>query len=172
MNYTLIVENEKKLKLNLTNRSDFFIYDIDGLSSVQATINTTERAGFDGSIYNSCHIDEKVITIYFKLLKNPSAIRNELYKYFIPKKKTTLYFKNSIRNVYIVGRVESFDFDTFTPVQIGTISIKCNEPYLISKTETNVDFSNIVPMFYFPYGTDNIGKPVSEKKTSDNIKYF
>ena len=159
--YQLSIENEKGQKLELTNRSDFYITSIDGLEPPNATINHSTVANYDGSTYNSAHIDNRDITIYLKVNTDCEKVRNLIYKYAIVKKKLKIYFVNGIRNVYIEGIVDGLPVEYFVKKQVIAINIKCLEPFWKAKVDLLYEFSNIINNLHFPLELEEAGEPFS-----------
>jgi phage-related protein len=160
--FCLAVENKNGDLLVLSNNKDYHISQIDGISSLQATVNTSVVGTFDGAIFNSSRLDMRNLGIYLAVRGNIEKSRIELYKYFPPKQWVKIYFKNGMRNVYIEGYVEDINIDPFVKPQMAQIIILCPRPFFIDVNELLVEFSGIAAMFEFPCETDDIGKVFSE----------
>lgn len=138
--------------------SGFFVAGITGLGPPKADINTTRRAGSDGSVYNSAKVESRniVITlIYYTDNKNNldvEQLRHKTYEYFPIKRQVTLYFVTDRRRASITGYVESNEVGFFTNMEGSQISIICNDPWFVSEDSglTNISLSNIEPLFEFP----------------------
>lgn len=149
--YTLIIENHKGEKLQLTQNPNFNITNIDGLSPPTANINTAINANFDGSTYKSSRLNERNIVIELTIEGDVESNRISLYKYIKNKQKCTMYFSNATRNVYIDGYVESFDCNLFEDKERAQISIICPKPYFRDVEEESTGFSSVNAMFEFPF---------------------
>lgn len=151
------IENYLCQELDLTNSSDYTLYQIDGLNPVTAAINMTEFATGDGAIFNSCRLSTRNIVLYIKINPNIEKNRLKLYSYFKVKSNVTLRFRNESLNVYITGKVESFELSQFENPQIAQISIICNDPYFKASESEIVEFSNVVSLFEFPFAIEEPG---------------
>ena len=111
--YTLIAENKYGEQLEITNNPRYVITDIDGLYPPEGVINTTQVANMDGSVFNSSHINDRVITITMAINGPAEANRLLLYRYFKTKYPVRFYYKNGVRDVYIDGYVSKFSVEYF-----------------------------------------------------------
>ncbi len=145
------VETAKNETLDFTNSQKYCLYDIDGLNPVAATINTTEFATSDGAMFNSARIGTRNIVLYIKIYPEIEKNRLNLYSFFKIKSDVTLYFRHDSLNVFISGKIESFELDHFSNSQIAQISILCPNPYFQSVQNQIVEFSNVVALFEFPF---------------------
>ena len=145
------VETAKNETLDFTNSQKNCLYDFDGLNPVAATINTTEFATSDGAMFNSARIGTRNIVLYIKIYPEIEKNRLNLYSFFKIKSDVTLYFRHDSLNVFISGKIESFELDHFSNSQIAQISILCPNPYFQSVQNQIVEFSNVVALFEFPF---------------------
>lgn len=136
----------------------FIIESIDGLGPAKATINTSESANSDGSIFNSARLNERniVINLIFNAAPTIEETRQRTYKYFPTKKPVTLQFWLDARNLFITGRVESNEPDIFSKQEGNQISIICEDPFFKSMEKTITVFSGLENLFEFPW-ENNIG---------------
>lgn len=123
------------LTLPLQDISDGFILeDIQGLDPVKATIVSSSFAQLDGEQYQSSRREKRNLIIKLALSpdfanKTVQALRNSLFKYFMPKQKVMLRFHSMGEpTVDIEGRIESFDAPKFLKEPTATISILCLDP--------------------------------------------
>lgn len=145
------VKTAKNNVLDFTNSNKYCLYDIDGLNPVTATINTTEFATSDGAMFNSSRIGTRNIVLYVKIFPDIEKNRLNLYSFFKIKSDVTLYFRHDSLNVYITGKVESFELDHFSNSQVAQISILCADPYFRSTESQLIEFSNVISLFEFPF---------------------
>lgn len=155
--YTLIVENEQGEQLELTHNENYDVIEVIGLNPPTAAINTAIVAGFDGSRFNSSRIEQRNIVITLNIRSHIETNRLALYKYFRVKRYIKVYYKNGSRDVYIEGYVESFENNLFGMTQQPQISIICPNPFWKSVNETQVDFSDLLPLFEFPFSITSAG---------------
>lgn len=160
--YTLIAENKYGEQLEITNNPRYIITDIDGLYPPEGVINTTRVANMDGSVFNSSHINDRVITITMAINGPAEANRLLLYRYFKTKYPVRLYYKNGVRDVYIDGYVSKFSVEYFEKKQTAQIEISCPMTLFRAVKESVTEFTNIENMFVFPFAIEAVGRPFSE----------
>lgn len=160
--YTLIAENKYGEQLEITNNPRYVITDIDGLYPPEGVINTTQVANMDGSVFNSSHINDRVITITMAINGPAEANRLLLYRYFKTKYPVRLYYKNGVRDVYIDGYVSKFSVEYFEKKQTAQIEISCPMTLFRAVKESVTEFANIENMFVFPFTIEVAGIPFSE----------
>jgi len=150
----------KSLKLELARPelTGLAITSITGLGPGKATINTTELATADGSIFNMAKRPERniVIEIYYLFHETVEEARQISYLYFPLKKKITLEFETELRKVKIEGYVESNDPDIFNKKVKSQISIICPDPYFYALQDQTTYFTSIIPSFEFPFSNEGI----------------
>lgn len=155
--YELIAENERGQRLELTNNNGYVIKSVSGLSPADATINTTKIAGSDGSTFNNAYVNNRQIIITLAINEPAEDNRLNLYRYFVPKKATTLYFKNDTRNVKIVGYVKAMDCGLFDKKQIAQIELTCPDAFFSYIDEDTFDFYSVDSQFEFPFSIGSAG---------------
>lgn len=159
--FQCIIENEYGEQLELTNNKNYTVYKIEGLEPTNATINTSPVANFDGSRYNSARTNERNIVIYLVIEGNCESNRINLYKYVRTKRYIKMYYKNTTRDVYAEGYVESMPIGYFEMKQTIQISILCPHPYFKSVHNDVIDFSSLISQFIFPFAYEESGAPFS-----------
>ena len=160
--YTLIAENKYGEQLEITNNPRYVITDIDGLYPPEGVINTTQVANMDGSVFNSSHINDRVITITMAINGPAEANRLLLYRYFKTKYPVRFYYKNGVRDVYIDGYVSKFSVEYFEKKQTAQIEISCPMTLFRAVKESVTEFANIENMLVFPFAIEVAGIPFSE----------
>lgn len=155
--YFLAIENHKGERLNLTQNPKYSVTNIEGLTPPQANINTAVNANFDGSTYRSSRLNERNIVVTLAIEGNVEANRINLYQYIKAKKKCIVYYKNGMRDVSIVGYVESMEIEIFNEKEMVQISIICPQPYFRDVIKTLLDMSATSAMFEFPFAIEEEG---------------
>lgn len=155
--FTLICENSRGQRINLTKCHDYKVTKIDGLTPPTANINTTKVALGDGSIYNSSVVNERNIVITLYVTGDIERNRQRLYSIFKTKQMCRVYFKNQRRNVYTDGYVESFEATIFEKKQMVQISILCPSAYFTSVDQKEYTFSWTTDGFEFPFSIAESG---------------
>lgn len=138
--------------------SGFVITSIEGLGPGKATINTTEIATNDGSLFNSSRLPSRNIVISLKYLWKDTIedVRQLSYKYFPIKQKLKLLVKTDNREASIEGYVESNEPQIFSENETADISIICPNPFFYSSEVNTTVFSGIEPMFEFPFSNESL----------------
>lgn len=144
----------------------YTVTGIEGLNPPKAAVNTSVVASFDGSRYNSSRMGERNLVITAVIEREIEANRIRLYRYFKPKKKVRLYYKNGLRNVFIDGYVEDFQISPFDQRQKAQISVICPEPFFQAMEEMMISFSTLSKEFYFPFAIGAEGVPFSIMETN------
>ena len=162
---TVINHLGESLKMELTRpeaSAGFYIQRIEGLGPVKATVNITERAIADGASYGSARANSRNIVMYLGFLDSGvngdiETIRHRSYKYFPLKKRVTIQIETDKRICETYGYVESNEPDIFSNGQTTQISIICPDSYFYdasSKAINVVPFSDLTPMFKFPFSNE------------------
>lgn len=160
--FTLKIENHKGEVLELTHNNSYKISSVTGLNPAKATINCTDSATLDGSTFTSSRVNQRNIVIIVAIEGDVEENRLNLYKYVKNKKSCRLYYKNSRRDVYIDGIIESLECNLFEQKQMAQISIICPRPYFIDVDTSLIEFSQTTSLFKFPFAIDEAGIPISE----------
>ena len=148
-----------KLELAKPEKSGFIVETMSGLGAGKATINTTEVATNDGSLYNSARVSSRNITLGLRFLFDPTIedVRQRSYKYFPLKKKVTLQIETDNRLSEIEGYVESNEPDIFSKEEGADISIICPFPFFYSASgDQTTIFSGVEPEFEFPFSNESL----------------
>lgn len=149
--FTLLVENKLGQKVQLTNNRSMAVVKVAGLTPPAATVNLSNIANDDGSIFNSSKVNERNIVITIKLLEDVERQRQFLYRYFQTKQYCKIYYKNDNRDVYIEGYVETVEGDLFTQLQEIQISIICAQPFFKGLDDIVYNMSAVISLFEFPF---------------------
>ena len=153
MSYELIIENKYGNQLKLTDNPNYNAV-VTGLSPVTSNIITTSVANYSGEKYITSRQQKRNIVLTIYVNEPVEANRINLYKYIKSDDFIRIYFKNSSRDVYIDGYVESFELDHFSQNQTAQVSIICPQPNFISKSENKVKNADVKDAFYFPFNTE------------------
>lgn len=159
--FTLKVENFKNEILNLSSDKRYSIIKVEGLNPPSATINTASITTSDGAFFNSSRIESRNLVLTIVLRKDIETSRINLYRFFRPKIKCKIYYKNGTRDVYIEGYVDKFEDDFFTQTQKVQISLMCYQPFFKAVHDLVVDLSVVLKEFEFPFDIENLGQEFS-----------
>lgn len=156
--YKLSLENQYGNNIELTNNRNYAIFEISGLHPPNAIISTDSLAIYDGEKFTSSKADKRTINIQFGITKNAETNRISLYKVIKTKQYIRLNYKNSIRDIFIEGYVESMIIDYHAVPQLVTVSILCPQPYFNDATELISEMSALVKKFTFPFAIEKNNK--------------
>lgn len=148
-----------KMELTRPEKSGFIVNSITGLGAGTASINTTDVATNDGSLYNSARANSRNIVLSLRFLFQDTIedVRQKSYKYFPLKKKVTLKFETDNRLSEIDGYVESNEPEIFSKEEGSDISIICPYPFFHSAAGDQVTvFSGVEPAFMFPFSNNSL----------------
>lgn len=163
--FNLIIETQNGERLDFAKvRDKYDILSIEGLTSPETNINTSNLYYADGCLVNSVRAEKRNIVINLNIKPPIETNRLKLYKFFACKAKITLYWTNDSRDVYIKGIIEKFETTLFDKVQQPQISIICPQPYFISTTEDVIGFTDSESLFEFPFSIPNMGITMGEGK--------
>ena len=160
--YSLTVENAKGEQLNLTQNPDYVITNIDGLHPPDAIINMMERAGHDGTLFNSAKVDYRQIILNIAINSDACENRNHLYRFFQTARPVRLIYNNDLRGVYIDGYVQNAPIEFFGQKQTVQITIICPDPFWHSTVPIEGMTDGMESLFEFPFSIPEGGIPFSE----------
>lgn len=147
-----------ELELRFPEKSGFLVRGIEGLGPPKATINTTEIAMGDGSVYNSARSNSRNILLSLGFIGTPRIedTRHLSYKYFPLKKKIKIRIETDTRISEIYGYVESNEPEIFSDKEGAIISVLCPVPYLTSIDKDIYMFTGIDSLFEFPFSNESL----------------
>lgn len=150
----------ESLRMELANPdpSGMVIFNVEGIGSGQANINTTEMATSDGGWFNSARGTVRNIVFSIKLMANPSVEENRIksYRYFPVKKLGTYTFETDTRISTIRGYVESNEPVIFSSQEYTQISILCPDPWFYATSGSSSAFAGITPNLEFPFSNESL----------------
>ena len=152
--YTLIAENTNGEQLNLTDNPAYVVTNIDGLNPPDAIINTVQRAGHDGSVFNSAFLDNRQIILNIAINGPACDNRNELFRFFRTARRTRLIYHNDYHDVYIDGYCQNAPVEYFGQKQIIQVTLICPDPFFHGLTEIEGYTNGIESMFEFPFSIE------------------
>ena len=159
-----------ELELGAPEKSGLFIRNIDGLGPGKASINTTDIASDDGSIFNSARSEQRniVLTLGFiqadGVTNSIETARQLTYKYFPKKKPLQFYILTDNRELSTFGYTESNEPTIFSQDETTQISIICPDPMFYSAGENGTHttvFNGVDFKFEFPFENNTIGQNVN-----------
>lgn len=160
--FSLTVKNKYGKEMTLTQNPSYCVYDIDGLSPPDATINTTKTVVTDGSLFNSAYLNNRQIIITTTIESPAEDGRAKLYDFFQSKMPVTLFFENEIYNAKIDGFVQNISIGFFQKKQTAQITVVCLDPYFHDIKTEHVILKNVDDMFEFPFDIADDGVEFSE----------
>ena len=144
------------------------IESITGLGPAKATLNRTNLATTDGSLFNSSKLEERNIQMKIRFVeaKTIEDVRLLTYRYFPIKRKIIFSIQTDHRDARVIGYIESNEPDIFSPNETATISILCPDPYFYSNEEGNsphqIFFAGLESEFEAPWWNEISPSPLNK----------
>lgn len=165
--FTNYLGDSIKLDLARPEESGFIVKSMTGLGPGKASINTTEVATNDGSLFNSSRMPSRNIVISLGYMWNTTIeeARQLSYKYFPIKKKITVLIETDNRKAEIEGYVESNDPTIFSSDEGSDISIICPNPFFYSAGQDGINttiFYGVEALFEFPFSNESLTENLLE----------
>lgn len=139
----IISDQGDSLLLPLYVESDgYLIEDIEGLDPVKANMVSTAFASMDGEVFQASRREKRNPVMTLKLLPDwgnttVKELRNELYKFLMPKMSSTLRFHMEDGDIFeLPVRVESFEAPLFVSEPKAVISMIAFDPDFVALEET------------------------------------
>lgn len=159
--FTNYLGDSIRLDLARPEESGFVVKSLTGLGPGKASINTTEVATNDGSLFNSSRMPSRNIVISLGYMWNNTIeeTRQLSYKYFPIKKKITVLIETDNRQAEIEGYVESNDPTIFSSDEGSDISIICPNPFFYSAGKDGINttiFYGVEALFEFPFSNESL----------------
>lgn len=157
-------------ELRAPEKTGLYIKSIEGLGPGKASINTTDIASDDGSIFNSARSEQRNIVLTLGCLQvngvtdSIETARQLTYKYFPKKKPLKFYILTDNRELEIQGYTESNEPDIFSKKETTQISIICPDPLFYSAGEDgthSTTFNGVDFLFEFPFDNNTVGQNVN-----------
>ena len=159
--FTLIVENSRGERLNLTESENYDLLRVDGLTPPTAAISTAVVGTIDGEKFNAARLNMRNPVLTIRPHNPVEENRINLYKWFSPKHKVKLHYANGHRKVFTQGYVESVVGSLFDNPQTFQVSIICPDAYLYDQAEIMQDASYARALFEFPFAIPAEGVELS-----------
>jgi len=152
------------LELSRPEESGFIVLRIDGLGPPKAEISLTERAGVDGSLYNSGRATPRNIVLGLRFYpgQNVETLRQQSYKYFPLNRPIMFEIQAANRTAHATAYVEANEPDVFSKEEGCVITLVFPDSYLYDTVELLTTFSFVVPMFEFPWSNESTSEPLLE----------
>ena len=167
--FTLIVENSRGERLNLTESKNYDLLRVDGLTPPTAAISTAVVGTMDGEKFNSARLNIRNPVLTIRPHNPVEENRINLYRWFSPKHNVKLYYSNGQRDVFTQGYVESVTGSLFDNPQTFQISIICPDAYLYNRSEIVQDASYAAALFEFPFAVPEEGVELSMYDNIDTV---
>lgn len=162
----------ESIEFELTNpyKTGIYVSSITGLGPGKASINTTDIATDDGSIFNSARSEQRNIVMELGFMQVPGITetiedaRQLTYKFFPKKKPMRFYILTDNRELEIYGYTESNEPDIFSKDEKTQISIICPDPLFYSAGEGGTHetvFNGVDFLFEFAFDNNSVGVPVT-----------
>jgi hypothetical protein len=152
------------LELLRPEQSGFIVLRIDGLGPPKAEISLTERAGIDGSLYNSGRATPRniVLNLRFYPGQDIEALRQQSYKYFPLNRAIIFEVQAAYRTAHATAYVEANEPDIFNKEEGCVITLVFPDSYLYDIVDSLTVFSFAIPKFEFPWSNESTDDPLLE----------
>lgn len=160
------VRNDKKI-LDMNEKTDIKIIDMQGIEASSYTINTTASEQ-DGAEVTSVKIEPREISITGDIEKNSEedVNRDKLIRFFDPKKMGEMFITRNNISRKIQYRVSSLSFKTnkmYEYIEFNLTLESNEEPYFLDAKNSGNYLTMISPQFAFPLAITNQGKAMGYK---------
>lgn len=160
------VRNDKKI-LDMNEKTDIKIIDMQGIEASSYTINTTASEQ-DGAEVTSVKIEPREISITGDIEKNSEedVNRDKLIRFFNPKKMGEMFITRNNISRKIQYRVSSLSFKTnkmYEYIEFNLTLESNEEPYFLDAKNSGNYLTMISPQFAFPLAITNQGKAMGYK---------
>ena len=144
--------NKKELIMN--SQEEIHVKDIAGIEATSYTINTSNSEQ-DGATVTSVKVEPREITITGDIEKNDNELKNRenLIRFFDPKKEGEMYITRNNVKRKIKYRVSSLDFATnkmYDYIDFTLVLESTEEPYFSDAKNSGNYLTLISPQFTFP----------------------
>lgn len=149
-----IVFKSNKKELQMNEKTDIHIIDIQGIEASSYTINKVNSEQ-DGATPTSIRIEPREITITGDIEKNENELTNRDYliRFFNPKQDGTMYITRNNISRKIQYKVSSLDFATNKMYEYidFTLVLECIEDPYFSDAKNRGNYLTLIsPQFTFP----------------------
>ena len=151
--HNLIFKSGKK-ELTMNSEEEIHVIDILGIEATSYTINTSNSEQ-DGSTVTSVKVEPREITITGDIEKNDKELinRDNLIRFFDPKKEGKMYITRNNVKRKIKYMVSSLDFATnkmYDYIDFTLVLESTEEPYFSDAKNSGNYLTLISPQFTFP----------------------
>lgn len=154
--------------------SGIYVFNLEGIGSPVATINSSGGPALSGVRVNSRKIDGRHLT--FSVAINSTGDEEEtaralLYQLFPVGEKIFFGIRTDRRDVYTEAYVEQNPFAHFSKIENSVISLLCPSPFLqeVAETSHTVGLYTGVPEFSFPFSNESLLLPLLKFGTVTNF---
>ena len=127
--YELIIQGEYgNNRLTFGMGSPFQIIVIDGLAPMTATINMMQLAGHQGMKFENYRVNPRTINLAFAIDYDAESSRLDAYKVLRLGSRLIITYRSELRDVTIIGYVQSVNVSHFAKKQRVTAVIVCPYP--------------------------------------------
>lgn len=166
----VINQNGERLDLNLRSSNldhGLLIYNLTGIGSPSANVNSEGGPNFDGVEVNSITVDPRSIdfTIAVQHSGAKEVHAKELIYKFFPLKQTITFgiLVNSV-DLCIEAIVEENEYNQFAKVENAVISLFCPNPYFMETRERIyiLPADRVHKRFSFPYMNNSLDEDLTQ----------
>lgn len=146
----IICRNDRE-EIVFTYAWPFWLVDADGLTQAEFSVMTSDFGDTDGALFVGASAKPRNIVITAKFEKNYESVRQELFAFFQPRAKGTLFFSENGQERKIDYYAEKVDFGFSGRLRTATVSLICPNPLFEDAQPTEVMMSGYQPTLCFPF---------------------
>ena len=148
---TIICENHRQHRIEITYDFPYFLLSLDGAYKVKGNVITSKNAFSIGETYVGSDTEIRNLVITGIVHEDYITKRNELYNMFPIDSWGTLYYYEKDIERKIEYQVEDVEVDEKGVIRNFMISLICPKPYFTDIEEIKERLSHWMPLFEFPF---------------------
>lgn len=148
----------------LTDRPEWQVTGVQGLSPQDAAVTTSDRAWLDGASLTGARIGARTISFTIYPEDGPQEARLALYDLFPLKEQVSVRFETPLRKAVATGYVKRVECDLYTARQSVEVEVLCPDPYLYAPRPVEADSGGVIRNPGLPVGivAESDGGPISD----------
>lgn len=162
----------------LTDRPEWQVADVQGLSPQDAAVTTSDRAWLDGASLTGARIGARTVSFTIYPEDGPQEARLMLYDLFPLKEQVSVRFETPLRKAVATGYVKRVECDLYTARQSVEVEVLCPDPYLYAPRPVEADSGGVIRNPGLPVGivAESDGGPIGDgtrtfSLTTTNVPY-
>ena len=160
MNRKITCTNEDGVQLTLTSRFlSFLLQHCDGIYGFKVNNAISDNTMTDGGTHQGAVVMVRNIVLTIADKEKHQDNRELVYKCFKPNSIGTFVYEENEKKRQIEYYVEDVDFDSVKNVRVGTISLKCTDPFFSELEDVAIMMAGWKGAFHFRHAFKVGGEP-------------